>query len=403
MSHRYRIPLVGALIALIAGLASAPANAAGPSAAATLTAVGVSTADCAKLRHATTTTTTIAAATKVRSIDCVRPAAAKSPNAAVSAIGCGANSFAFERSRSCQKEERRVSLVSLPDLVELGWIDYDVVSIVLLSGRQTAWSHAIAFEALRAGGNPAILNTTISAVPLCGSGCVGPAGSTFPQGARFNTVTGQVAGAAAFGVLGLGANSLVFSSSQWSWTFSNPAAAMPSPPTRIVSAEHRCDSKLPGESDGCAYTLVTPQLVIPTAKYPKYATHIRLALGSGLPSRLTRTTTDSVIDRNRATACPASIPRGGASCDEYPFASTFEGAASQPYGRQFLIVDLNGSFFFGCGIPFNLVPKRLPGDSGGYSVCLIPGSENSLGGSDLRLFYLDNRVIEFDTFDVIVR
>ena len=49
------------------------------------------------------------------------------------------------------------------------------------------------------------------------------------------------------------------------------------------------------------------------------------------------------------------------------------------------------------------MPVREPNERGGYSVCMIPAAENSLGGSDLGDFYLKNRVIEFDTFVVVVR
>jgi hypothetical protein len=49
------------------------------------------------------------------------------------------------------------------------------------------------------------------------------------------------------------------------------------------------------------------------------------------------------------------------------------------------------------------LPKRLIGDSGGYSACMIPAAENSNGGTDLNVFYIDNRVIDGDTFSVRVR
>jgi hypothetical protein len=111
-----------------------------------------------------------------------------------------------------------------------------------------------------------------------------------------------------------------------------------------------------------------------------------------------------VNEANRNVACPTgpSYPRpAGFTCDEYPFASTYQGAAAQPYGRQFIIIALNAGTPFSCQVPW--LSRRLAGDSGGYSACMIPAAENSLGGSDLQAFYIDNRVIELDTFSVKVR
>lgn len=61
--------------------------------------------------------------------------------------------------------------------------------------------------------------------------------------------------------------------------------------------------------------------------YPQLAQHIQAAQDSGLPNVLTRVTDPNISDANRATACPSSYPRpDGFSCDEYPFASTYQGA-----------------------------------------------------------------------------
>jgi hypothetical protein len=117
---------------------------------------------------------------------------------------------------------------------------------------------------------------------------------------------------------------------------------------------------------------------------------------------LTRTQDPAQNAANRAVTCPQA-PSNGWSCDEYPFASTHEGAAnpSHPYGRTFQILNWStGAPPFVCGIGW-LSTRRI-GDSLGYSVCGIPLDENRQGGTDLQVFYINNRVIHNDTFSVQV-
>ncbi|OZF08178.1 hypothetical protein CH299_28875 [Rhodococcus sp. 14-2686-1-2] len=130
--------------------------------------------------------------------------------------------------------------------------------------------------------------------------------------------------------------------------------------------------------------------------------HIRLAQDSGLPGRfdelrpLTRTTT--AVTSNRAASCnKVPGPREpGKSCDEYPFASSQQGAASGNPGRTFT----------GCFIPDQPeLPRPDPGSfsNGGYSMCQINARQNSRGGGILNWFYVKNRILNGDTFYVNVR
>jgi hypothetical protein len=68
-----------------------------------------------------------------------------------------------------------------------------------------------------------------------------------------------------------------------------------------------------------------PILVIDSTKMPTIATHIRQAQAAGYPSILTRTTIKSQIESNRDAACGSFTRPPGKECDEYPFASTYEG------------------------------------------------------------------------------
>ncbi|WP_299577597.1 hypothetical protein [uncultured Williamsia sp.] len=114
----------------------------------------------------------------------------------------------------------------------------------------------------------------------------------------------------------------------------------------------------------------------------------------GKLSKLTRITEgDSQYGKNRSTACPRWFPTrftppSGTTCDEYPFASTREGAGkyANPVGR---------TFYF-CGIPYQYLPN---GDTfqnpAGYSSCYIPAKQNSAGGGILPSFYRFNRILAY--------
>ncbi|MGZ3144794.1 NucA/NucB deoxyribonuclease domain-containing protein [Lentzea chajnantorensis] len=104
------------------------------------------------------------------------------------------------------------------------------------------------------------------------------------------------------------------------------------------------------------------------------ATHIADTQRAGLPgspasgSPLTRQTDRILMDKNRSTSCPSSLPRpDGKQCDEYPFASTNQGA------------------FLGGGL---------------YSARMIKEEDNEKGGRELSAFYRDQRIINFDPFYV---
>lgn len=62
-------------------------------------------------------------------------------------------------------------------------------------------------------------------------------------------------------------------------------------------------------------------------KLPAIASHIASAQKAGKPRVLRRTTNQQRIRSNRRAACRNFKPAPGYSCDEYPFASTYEGGA----------------------------------------------------------------------------
>jgi hypothetical protein len=141
----------------------------------------------------------------------------------------------------------------------------------------------------------------------------------------------------------------------------------------------RCDNLFGNRRAGCVIPSYTPTLTS-MASLPAIAANIARiqkagphhygdqALG-GLP--LTRTTSTKVENANRSTACPASRKRPrGKSCDEYPFAKTWQGAS-----------------------------KTTPPD---WGWAWVPVSEQNSQGGLLGAFYAANRILNNDAFWVKV-
>lgn len=160
---------------------------------------------------------------------------------------------------------------------------------------------------------------------------------------------------------------------------------------------YRCDNVnlgLHNPNPGCVFGGIKATVTYPTSTMPTIASHIDQAMTTGLPGRtgsgtyLTRLTDSSLISKNRTTACPASLPRpSGKTCDEYPFASTYQGAFT------------NGSAvprsFPGCGFQW---PPRTGGT--GYSVCFVPDVEQHRQGGLMSVFYAQNRYLDGDPFQI---
>jgi len=184
----------------------------------------------------------------------------------------------------------------------------------------------------------------------------------------------------------------------WFWLFFNPAWAGPSTIGQMTAPAVRCDNALPNVfSVGCVFDQYVPAVVYPLAgPYPTLARHIQAAQNSGLPGAypngfpLSRLVNPVLQQLNRDTACPPKYPRNGLSCDEYPFASSNQGAATGGGGPR---------TWPWCGI--NLGQPNSTGSTG-YSVCMIDPFDNSVGGSALGQMFNNNRVLSNDPFRVWV-
>lgn len=209
----------------------------------------------------------------------------------------------------------------------------------------------------------------------------------YTHGESYHSSTATSPGAVGYGTTPFG---YIFTN-----PISHPSNLHGATPPRV-----RCDNAVPGLTyAGCVFPDIAPAMVYERkGPYPELADHIAQAQASGLPGAfpggapLNRLVDPVLQDRNGTVACPRSYPRPtGMSCDEYPFASSQQGAFTGGGAPR---------TWPGCGIA---LPG--PGSSGpvGYSVCMINKEQNSNGGVALGQFYKRYRVISSDAFRVWIR
>jgi hypothetical protein len=303
---------------------------------------------------------------------------------------CGNQLWAYTRSTACFDGTYTLVVFTVPGGVIVGTIDYDVLTYMELSPASLTLVQIAEFRALVALGD--VAGTVINGSGNCGGGC-GRITRSFTT-RLFDTSTATAQGAVKGTSSASAPGAIGRHSTGITWWMENPRWLNPVTNSQSAGpAPARCDNTISNQSPGCVFENVTPVHHISSFSFPSHARHVALATGYGVPRTLTRITDPFLQDQNGNMACPASIPKPtGYQCDEYPFRSTREGAftGNQPYGRT----------FDGCQI--TAVPIRQPGDSGGYSICMIPAGENGDAGADLGIFYHSDRVLDGERFTVVV-
>jgi hypothetical protein len=144
---------------------------------------------------------------------------------------------------------------------------------------------------------------------------------------------------------------------------------------------YRCDDMLKGQGAGCVFNKYAPTMTTMT-QLPAIATNIKKIQtdGPGHYGRpygkhaLNRLTDQDQIDKNRNAVCSKKVtgppPKKGESCDEYPFASTYEGGT------------------------------KLSEANRGWT--WVPVGEQNKQGPRIKNFYYGNRVLDDDAFYVKV-
>ncbi|QDY11198.1 hypothetical protein FJK98_32030 [Micromonospora sp. HM134] len=245
-----------------------------------------------------------------------------------------------------------------------------------------------------------IAGTTVSGTAECSGSCTLVSANFPPQEVVLNSFP---AGEAYFKSTVSSPGEVATMKGTFKYRFYNPSWNGSGGSTTELVASYptiRCDNAVPGQSiPGCIFPdwpgIYTYSLTGPFAELAK---HINQAQQSGLPgaypatgpntARLRRLINKGSQQANRALACPATWSRPpGKSCDEYPMASTYQGAAT---GGG------TGRTFSWCSV--TALPTGVTGSTG-WSSCMIDANHNSLGGSDLDTYlYRDQRILDSDTF-----
>lgn len=268
-----------------------------------------------------------------------------------------------------------------------GTMNFLMYNYIYTSTSATTWANQMQVSPTVITGTAA--GTQISGTASCIGNCT-PVSSTFPVQTPVAHATAD--GESYYEWLGT-AGQVGSSTTNWILSFKAPSA--PTPATLLRNApETRCDHATPGRAvAGCVVPFVAPYIEYDAAVFPEFGTHVYGAQLSGLPGSATplhRLTDPTAIAANRNTACPSSLPRPtGKSCDEYPFASTYEGAALSGGGPR------TQSW---CGVTLSGPPST---GALGYSVCMIDETENSTAGSLLNSLLLSPyRIIDGDAYYV---
>jgi hypothetical protein len=349
-------------------------------------------AECADVVDQAASTAGTAAVSAAGIYGCAEPdlSAAAATATSINAVPCGQQAWNITRTTACANKAGRLNIRDLQTQAIKGILYYTSRNEVVLNPKASTWTHTVSFtfDLARSWG---YAGTTISGTASCTGACTTDSGGSFGPGSV--TAPGARSGTATFRTTVSAVGQVGTATSSWKHWFNNVTWF---PPTSNsvstqVGTQVRCDNKLGGgTSIGCVFPILKPTLVVSPAN-PTYHRHIQLALQYNMRRVLTRMQDPVLQDKNRSKACPSEPRPDTYTCDEYPFASTFQGAftGNHPFGRTFA----------GCQVDWLSI--RTLNDGGlGYSACLIGKSDNTNGGVELGKFYNDQRVLDNDTFNV---
>jgi hypothetical protein len=359
-----------------------------PATAAPAAGAGLS-AECADIitQAAATRADGVAAGETAACVDVDNSAAATAES--INASPCSAISWTVTRTSACVVRSFALTVFNLQSRAVIGRIYYSTRDDAVTDPKAATWTHTVTFLPNRTRSWGVITGTQIVGEASCSGQCSTTGGVISP---RFFLAPGTISAVGTFQTT-IGGVGKGFATTTWRHWFQNVSWTPPlsnSLSTRTAN-QVRCDNSLGGiTSTGCVFPSYVPTLRVDPIN-ATYHRHIQLALQYHMRSRLTRMQDPVLQQRNRATACPESPPAPSYSCDEYPFASTLEGAftGNHPFGRTFDT----------CQVTW--LRTRSSQDGGlGYSACFIVASDNSNGGVELGQFYNNQRVLNDDQFIV---
>jgi hypothetical protein len=304
----------------------------------------------------------------------------------------------MNRTQACAIASKTVVVIEMPSGLPVGTLQFLELNFSYTSGSIATWAQQIELSPFSGTGLGLAPGTLATGFATCRQSCVLNSSSFPPQAA---TVGRDAEGEAFFDTTATTVGVVGDAFTTFTYTFTNPAWTTPTTPGSASPPRVRCDNAVPGYNQpGCAFMDYVPAMIYSRdGAFPELARHIGDAQASGLPGAypdgppLVRMVDDAQQDANRNTACPRSYPRPATkSCDEYPMASTEQGAAQPPLGP--------GRTHSWCSI--SALPTGVTSPTG-YSSCMIDAWQNSVGGSALNTFFQNNRIIDDDRFYVWIQ
>lgn len=302
---------------------------------------------------------------------------------------CGATTlpsntwWAGSRREACAHYDLGIIVTLVPQGTVTGTAQLRVRPEMIATG--TTWSNTLRVNVWSATGNgsPQSITAKLFGCAGCTSQTTfGPTGTGSWYGTGTFTKGGLVSGSVVGGLSG-----------HWELTMANPAWSNPLVTTRPL-ATYRCDNAISGRAAGCVFSNIVAVAGFSGSTNPNFVSHVYRAQVSGLPglmssgTYLTRLTSSTLRDANGRRACPPELPRpDGWQCDEYPFRSTYQGASTS--GATEARSHTN------CAMTD---PERT--GPTGWSRCFIPAGQNASAGGILSGFYLNERVIDGEQFQV---
>ncbi|MEU4217318.1 hypothetical protein [Actinoplanes sp. NPDC026623] len=295
----------------------------------------------------------------------------KKAAAATLAVQCALNALDTDRTTSCINTELAYDIF-IPQTGEvIGTAAFQAVFVGVLDVRSREWNQRAEVT---------LLYAEAAAAP----GFLGFATAIFPDGAGFTATESEYLEVTTVGVqvdfpytVTSAGPATVQGHVEPDFVLT-PLVPVESPPLQYYitpAPSVRCDStpNVGPATGGCVYNEFTPTYNVSTTNpdTAQVAWHILWAQRNlinhwgwqGHGPALTRTRNQALITANRRVACGNRRPRPGLSCDEYPFASTQQGASLNP----------------------------------DYSWHMLNARQNSLEGSRYRRpWYIQNRMLEND-------
>jgi hypothetical protein len=312
---------------------------------------------------------------------------------------CGAASY-LVRTENCLDGTLTLTVLDVMTGEVIGSADFDVEQLIELNWKATEFEET---DYITMVGDDDIPAATVNLTSVCSAPCMQDGPSAF--GGPEELTLGQTAEGEFIyeDVPAPGPDTMTL---DYDTTAYLPGLPLPAPVSSVATSPVRCDNRIPGVPAGCVFSDLIPTLEIPVAQFGAAAVGIKFAQMNlpdhwGLPGHPLHILRNSVrADLNRRKICPDSqryrfqlFP--GDSCDEYPFAATYEsGAMLTPPLTWRNCAEIWPSDATGIWIS---TPIR---NYTGTQRCTrnhVPRTLNTATGIEYEIFGLQNRLLDLGT------